>query len=339
MIILVFIEYLLLAGMVFSGILSIHTDLRYGIVKNRISLCFFIYALIVNILYYVCFASNFFINWIANLGILTLAAILLYGGKIWGAGDAKLFILMFLFVPGRLLDGFSLSYGILPYIYVFLVAVGWLIIDTVKHFKKYPMQREPFSFSLTELISIGKTIIETSAFGLVISILLPNLPEQHSLFFSFLIIFYSYYISSKTWSQKFFVVLSHLIVIIFFVTRNHISFSSTSFVFIPAVIIVTFLVRFSSLYNYKEIPTSSVESGMILSSATTLLFQTSSVRHLPTNYSEDMSARLTEEEANAVRRWEHSVKGKPSVIIVRKIPFAVFIPLGFLLFIIIRIVR
>jgi len=93
------------------------------------------------------------------------------------------------------------------------------------------------------------------------------------------------------------------------------------------------------LYNYKDIPTSSVESGMILSSATTLLFQTSSVRHLPTNYSEDMSARLTEEEANAVRRWEHSVKGKPSVIIVRKIPFAVFIPLGFLLFIIIRIVR
>ena len=47
---------------------------------------------------------------------------------------------------------------------------------------------------------------------------------------------------------------------------------------------------------------------------------------------EDLEARLTEEEAESVHRWEKSKYGSDTVVIVRKIPFAVFLALGTLLF-------
>jgi hypothetical protein len=81
-------------------------------------------------------------------------------------------------------------------------------------------------------------------------------------------------------------------------------------------------------YNYQSIPTAEVRSGQILSAATVLSFAPSQVKGLPTNCSEDIESKLTEEEAASVRRWEKSKYGRDSVVIVRKIPFAIFLGIG-----------
>ena len=44
------------------------------------------------------------------------------------------------------------------------------------------------------------------------------------------------------------------------------------------------------------------------------------------------SSYITEEEAESIRRWETSRYGQPEIVIVRKIPFAVFISIGAVLY-------
>ena len=68
-----------------------------------------------------------------------------------------------------------------------------------------------------------------------------------------------------------------------------------------------------------------------------IMFQTSKVHSLPGDPSEELTARLTEEEAMAVRRWGKSSQGKPNIWIVRKVPFAIMIYIGFIGWMLLRI--
>ena len=100
-----------------------------------------------------------------------------------------------------------------------------------------------------------------------------------------------------------------------------------------------FLRHIMSGYNYQEIPTKDVEKGMVLSYVTLAKFLPSRVKGLPKQGGEDMRYRITEDEMNAIKRWENSKYGEDTIIIVRKIPFAIFIVTGILLLFIIRILR
>lgn len=100
-----------------------------------------------------------------------------------------------------------------------------------------------------------------------------------------------------------------------------------------------FLRHIMSGYNYQEIPTKNVEKGMVLSYVTLAKFLPSRVKGLPKQGGEDMRYRITEDEMNAIKRWESSKYGEDTIIIVRKIPFAIFIIAGILLLFIIRILR
>lgn len=84
--------------------------------------------------------------------------------------------------------------------------------------------------------------------------------------------------------------------------------------------------------SYQVIQTALVRPGMILSTASSMQFIASRVKGLPGISTEDLRSRLTEEQAESIKRWEHSAKGQPQITIVRKIPFAIFISLGFVLY-------
>ena len=71
---------------------------------------------------------------------------------------------------------------------------------------------------------------------------------------------------------------------------------------------------------------------MILSTASTLQMQTSRVRGLPGISHEDLRDRLTEEQANSVRRWGKTEKGNEMVTIMRRVPFALFLAIGYIVY-------
>ena len=79
---------------------------------------------------------------------------------------------------------------------------------------------------------------------------------------------------------------------------------------------------------YETIQINNLQKGMILSLGSSLLMQGSRVRGLPDISSEDLRSRLTENEVDSIARWAAGRKIE-SIDIVRKIPFALFIFLGF----------
>jgi hypothetical protein len=90
-------------------------------------------------------------------------------------------------------------------------------------------------------------------------------------------------------------------------------------------------------YNYKTIPTEDVKSGMVLSYGTILMFQPSKVKGLPTYTTEDIRSRISGDEAERIVRWKNSKYGRPMITIVRKIPFAIFITMGTIFYLLMRI--
>ena len=81
-----------------------------------------------------------------------------------------------------------------------------------------------------------------------------------------------------------------------------------------------------------------VKAGMILSADAVFAFQKSRVQGLPADPSEELTAKIDEEQAAAVRRWKQSANGSLTVWIVRRVPFGSMIALGFVLWAIVRIV-
>ena len=96
---------------------------------------------------------------------------------------------------------------------------------------------------------------------------------------------------------------------------------------------------FIAEFNYQEIKTEDVRSGMILSMGTSMNFLRSRVKGLPGVSFEDMRSRITIDEADAIRRWGKSKNGSDKVVIVRKVPFALFISIGCMMYLLIRGVR
>ena len=65
-------------------------------------------------------------------------------------------------------------------------------------------------------------------------------------------------------------------------------------------------------------------------------FVGSRVQGLPTISTEDLKSRLTKDEVESINRWSKTPKGNASIVIVRKIPFALFIGIGTVIFIVLE---
>ena len=94
------------------------------------------------------------------------------------------------------------------------------------------------------------------------------------------------------------------------------------------VVVTHFSLRFAEKYNYEWICTRDVKEGMILSYFAVQQFYGSRVKGLPQTTDETTKSRITEEEAQAILRWEKSKYGQEQIMVVRYIPFAVFILIG-----------
>ena len=104
------------------------------------------------------------------------------------------------------------------------------------------------------------------------------------------------------------------------------------------VLVVVALRSIAEKYNYKTIPTAEVKQGMVLSYGTVLLFTPSKIKGLPASTTEDIRSRISDEEAKNILRWENSKYGQAQITIVRKIPFAIFITVGTVVFVFARII-
>lgn len=331
------VEGSLLALLLAVGAACAVSDMRRGVVPNRWLGWAALTAALLQAVYGWLLARPYAAAWLCGMALADGLAVLMYAAGLWAAGDAKLFMALYLCVPGRLLDGLGLSAAVIPYMYIFIPAMLLIAADTVWQAARGAERHGRLRFDWRQVWRMLVVAVEVSAVQALLGWIAPEFIRDNGLFCSALMLVYALACSESTVMKRPAVVLLHAAGWLAAALMGGWQGGFAPLWVYAAALMTMAFVRLASLYNYRRVPTAQVQAGMILSAATVLLFAPSRIHGLPDDASEGMRARLTGEQAEAVRRWGVSAKGQETVIIVRKLPFAMLIAVGFALWMAMRL--
>lgn len=313
------------------------TDFKHGIIENKVLLIAGAIGLIANVVYYGFYGRPFLTAFLLNLGVMMAISIAFYALHIWAAGDSKLLMLTIFLIPARVyFQGNDVTATVVIMIIIFSIAYLYIIGESV-----YLGIKEKNLFQINRFKADIKLMIKqyikctclVSLFGFIVRFIMPEFYDKNielMMILNMIIILLSY-------NLKFFDKLIPLVCLSVATVVCYILTSSGTFYIdfkIYLLVFVVFILRlFAEKYNYQTISTSKVEKGMVMAYSTIVYFIPSTIKGLPKEKTtEDIRSRITEEEAESIRRWKDSKYGQPEIVIVRKIPFAVFISIGAVLY-------
>lgn len=319
-------------------VLSAITDIRYEKIRNIVIFPAISIAFITNLVNCVVVGNwNVFLT---NFSFITLFGIILYATHYMGAGDSKLLAFVAASVPvcfyeNRINGWFG---EILLLIHIFVVCMIYILgesiyIRAVLKNKGSPIGKIDIGCFITAYLKgliiitlvnqifwlfIKEFYIENQyavmLLNCIIALMIPDIKLFNHIYVIIpLILIETIIITTTNYGQRF-IGSDYRILIVFLI-----------FLIVRRLLV--------DRYNYKNVPTSEVKAGMILSMQSTLLMSKSKVKGLPDISTEDMRSRITQEEAESVHRWEKSKFGSKEVAVVRYLPFGFFISAGTIIFI------
>lgn len=336
---MIYLETLLLILLACESIASSITDVKSGIVYNKSLLLVAILGAAVDIVYYCLFARAFFMLFIVNLCAVAVISIVFYAYHIWAAGDSKLFILIVLLIPARIYSENRLS--IVPavsiLIYTFSIAFVYMISESIVLDIKQKSTPK-FKFNIKgELLPFIKQyiycVIYLVAFYQIMRFVLPDAYSHDTPLLLLINIIFVLSLINYNLLRPAFLIVGVVVITFSCLFQGSGVFSLPDIKSFILMILLLLIRKFTQRHNYKELPTQDVEAGMVLSFITIAMFINSSIQGMPRSTTEDLSSRISAEEAESIRCWGKSKAGKSTIIVVRKIPFAIFISIGTLIFV------
>ena len=316
------------------GLLMSYTDIRYKKAYNKFVVFFMPIGVAIQVLS-ILLSNEYFSQIVLNLTLISLISILFYVFRVWAAGDAKVTIVMMLLISYNIYGKQKLIPALYIIGFTFTIALIYILIDSIYLCacdirKKAVISVKDFFPSLTSetIISCVMLYVTVDSSDQLISSIQwdgINNPLVFALFNIFLIAFISSLVKTKT--QKLYLLIFSLalrILLLIFVTT---SISSLFNIFL--VIIAQIARQFVNRYNNITISTSEIKAGDVLTRESLIFMLPSKVNGLPKYTDETTKCRISDSEAEAVKRWETSKYGQPQIRIVRTIPFVPFIFLGF----------
>ncbi len=332
-------EILMITLTMVVGLVTSYTDIKNGKIYNSFLISIIVIDLIIDGIYYSLFAKKYLVDFLVNNAIIICASILLYAFHIWAAGDSKLLIVALLSIPARwYVSIFNNNYTLI-FIVAFSFVVGYIyiIIDSIisaikreaiitpkdlgNYFKKFfanyfAIINYLLIINLLDVILFSRYIkldfIAYFAIGVLFSLIVSKIKFLRSLYVVIPIF-----------------VINLSVSIVLKIGLYQIDYKS--YVFVLVFEIIRF---FASRYNYMEIETKDIKPGMILSTASSVLINMSKSENIPGISKEDQRNRLTLSETDAVIAWGKSRCGAKKITVVRKIPFAIFISIGIVIYLI-----
>ena len=329
-------------------IMSTITDIREKKIFNKSLIIFICISLFFNIIFYSEYEKEYLIRYFINFFISFIISFLFFYFKIWSAGDAKLFCAEVFILPYSLYE--TQKENIFPSIYllviIFCIAFLYVIAETVFLWIK---DKNKFSKDKNIIINYeNKTeLIIKYLLGYFITIFINNILNtffrefliNNGIFIvicNMLLLLFIYRVINNT-KKCFFItcVFLTLNVIYYIIYGFKIYEFNLKMIFLVAVLIL--FRRISEKYNYEEIKVQDLKPRMILAYQSVILFYSSKVKGLPVNTTETTDSRLTEDEVDSIKRWSKTKKGKDSIVIVRHMPFAPFMFVGTVMFLILKL--
>ena len=329
---MILIKSILISVLIVESIFCSFTDIRTGKIPNTAILCGIICAVSGNVIYFALSGSKLILSYIFNVASAALISFTMYALNIWAGGDVKLFILLSALIPAEFVKQKAPLSIATIYITVFSVAFIYLIIEsavlTIR--RKKCIRSTSLKLSAKSVFSCMISII---AFQSVLRFAFQGYYYDYLSFFLLLnVIFVLVFSKIKFLSHNLSIMVCSIISVvssIFSIANNQYKVDIKS---ILVTLVVICLRTLAEQFNYQEINTVDTKKGMILSYATVLGFANSRVKGLPKVTTEDISSRITQDEADSFVRWASSKNGKDKITILRKIPFAAFISIGFIIY-------
>lgn len=341
---MIFLEAGLLAIIVSLFVSASISDFKSGKITNRSILIALGAGVLCAVPYYAFFATDCLLSYTINNALTLVIGLLLYATGIWGAGDSKLLFVTTLLFPARLycLGNSSLASCFLLVSLVFIIAFLYIVGDTI-----YMGIRQRNLFRIQKRKMNWKNYAKGFLFfflmlSLMDAIIFKLLPVS-LLYDSFIItaihfilILVGMRIENKAnWIVVAVMGVAWILMIVFGLTK--ISLSNINWWSYLVVLALMVFRLFADKYNYKIIPLSELKPGMILAFVSIIAFMGSKIEGLPTSTTEDLKSRLSVEEVESIKKWAESSDGIETITIVRKIPFALFIAIGTIVFTILEV--
>ena len=331
---MIYIESFLISTLIFIGIYCTVCDFRKGKIPNFAVIIGAVGAVIGEIVLFVFLGPDQLPVFLWHIVLSSVIAILMYLLKIWAGGDVKLFVLLSALTPVTCLKQKIPLPEILIFVFVFSLAFLFLVIQSVvfliKKEKTYPVTQK---FKLIPFISC---VVFTMAIQAILRFVFRGIYSEYIGAFLFLNIVLVLLFGKMKFLQNIICIIVCSVISVADIILSVLNYTA-AFDFRPLLValLVIALRFFAGRYNYREIKTKEVKAGMVLSYATVFKFTQSRVKGLPQTTSENMGSRITQEEADSIIRWADSKYGQETIVILRKIPFAVFITAGYLIYIVI----
>lgn len=343
------VESLLITLLLVTLAVSSYTDCRKSLIHNALLLRAGVAAILLDVIYYIFFAQSYLFDFLLNCIVLILIGLALYRFRIWAAGDSKLLFFVALAIPGRLyVLRAQAGTGILIILLAFITAFCWVtvhglytgireknLLELSGTARASQRKFHPVRILASYIMMVGVIQIFDCLLRSVMSAAFFHGSMMMQACYCLLVLSMLYVRRKMSVPQIVLTAglswLTVLALVSLGIYQLQYTVSLSILVWAGLLIGLRMVVE---KYNYQIIPTSEVKAGQILTAATILKFTRSRVKGLPDCITEDLDARLTMDEAESVHRWEKSKYGEPTVVIVRKIPFAIFIMTGTLLFLI-----
>lgn len=333
------IEILMLVILLIICAVTVKTDISEGMIYNRHLMYAFVTGIIFAVIYYGFIAKDLVVYFIINLVIVAAIGLVLFYSHSFAGGDCKLCIVLSLLYPAHFYIGYP------DHAYTLFIAVCiavfygfiYLIIDAVVNLlnKKNQLTRKYITDSLFNFLkAFAAAMIFLSALNLIYAFLQLRGIYIDSRIMLLVSIFIAWMIGrfqlAKNWKLCLIVLIFDVVVSVVLCVIP-ISLNPDNYVLAIILMLCQTMTRTNM---YEEVEITDLKKGMILAMGSSLRMQGSRVRGLPGLSSEDLSSRLTDAEVESIKRWGEGNK-ITNILVVKKIPFAIFLTLGFISYFII----
>lgn len=330
---MIIIEWVMILLLVILSVMTVKSDLREGMIYNKTLLPFATIALILDCIYYGFFVRDIWVEFVVNTVLIIMICLFLFYTHSFAGGDCKLCIIMALLYPGRFYfiyvgSAYTLLFAVAfaifwGYVYLLVSSVARLINGrnqmTINYVKNY-LLAFVYSFASATIYISAINLLDYSLYCKGINI---NVWIVRTLCLGMAWIVGKYSILKK-WYVLGFVMIAD-IVFAAALKIIPVSVNPENYILVVVLLVCQMTIKTNL---YEEVDVCNLKEGMILTTISSMMMQNSRVRGLPRISMEGLRDRLSENEVASVKRWAEG-RNIVTISIVKKIPFAVFLAMGF----------
>lgn len=316
--------------------LCTRSDFRHGMIYNKVLAVFLALAIALDVVYYGFFVQDLFYNFIVNVLVVVVVCLYLFYSHSFAGGDCKMMIVAALLFPARFYWVYGNNNITLVFIIAFAIFAGYcyLLVSSVWAIvtKKVVITFDYVkSYLLDFLKSYITAMIYISLLNRLISIVYSHGFDVNVWIMRLLCLMVAWCIGRYACFKKWFLIFptAGIGLIISIVTKTSpISLNPENYILVLLLLICQMTIKTTI---YEKVEVSQLKKGMILTTFSSMLMQTSITKGLPGISTEDLKSRLTNEEIESIQIWAKATHTE-SLTIVKKIPFAIFISIGILIY-------